>query len=102
MMKKYAQISGNTVTLIMESTNIEVLQTQFGGLWVEIEEHHNCSLNYLYYSGVNKFVKPQPYPSWTLSKPSYLWVPPVDEPEPDDNLTYTWNEDTESWDSTPR
>ena len=26
----------------------------------------------------------------------------VDEPEPDDNLTYAWNEETESWDSTPR
>tara|TARA_B100000035_G_C20798512_1_gene464379 strand:+ start:263 stop:640 length:378 start_codon:yes stop_codon:yes gene_type:complete len=41
------------------------------------------------------FYLPQPYPSWTLNKTSYLWEPPVERPK-DDKL-YDWNEETQKW-----
>jgi hypothetical protein len=42
------------------------------------------------------FYAPQPYPSWTLDKTTYLWVAPI--PMPTDGDRYVWNEDTQSWD----
>ena len=42
------------------------------------------------------FAAPQPYPSWTLDKETYLWTAPVAMPT--DGKPYTWNEDSKSWD----
>ena len=39
----------------------------------------------------NAFIKPQPYPSWTLNEDTCLWEAPVAKTA--DN----WNEDTQSW-----
>ena len=48
------------------------------------------------YDDVNDvFVSPQPYPSWSLDE-NHDWQPP--SPKPDDENTYTWNEETQSWD----
>jgi len=41
------------------------------------------------------FYLPQPYPSWTLNKTSYLWEPPVERPK--DDKVYNWNEETQKW-----
>jgi len=41
------------------------------------------------------FAAPQPYPSWTLDKTTYLWNPPI--PHPADGRTYTWNESKQGW-----
>ena len=54
------------------------------------------------YAGINYnwdgtgFYAPQPYPSWTLDKTTYLWVAPI--PMPTDGDRYEWNETTKSWD----
>ena len=42
------------------------------------------------------FAAPQPYPSWTLDKETYLWTAPVAMPT--DGKAYSWNEDSKSWD----
>lgn len=42
------------------------------------------------------FAAPQPFPSWTLDKETYLWTAPVAMPT--DGKAYTWNEDSKSWD----
>ena len=42
------------------------------------------------------FAAPQPFPSWTLDKETYLWTAPVAMPT--DGKPYTWNEDSKSWD----
>ena len=48
------------------------------------------------YDDVNDvFVSPQPYPSWSLDE-NHDWQPP--STKPDDENTYTWNEETQSWD----
>jgi hypothetical protein len=41
------------------------------------------------------FYAPQPYPSWTLNKTTYLWEAPI--PYPSDNQNYTWNESSQTW-----
>ena len=41
------------------------------------------------------FYAPQPYPSWTISGPSWLWEAPV--PYPTDGKLYRWNELSLSW-----
>ena len=45
------------------------------------------------------FISPQPYPSWTLNQSTGRWEAPVAMPESDGTNYYTWNEDTQSWDS---
>jgi hypothetical protein len=42
------------------------------------------------------FYPPQPYPSWTLNKNTYLWDSPVLRPET--GGPYAWNEEQQSWD----
>ena len=47
----------------------------------------------------NVFIKPQPYPSWTLDS-NFKWQPPV--PEPQDivgQVIYKWNEESQQWDN---
>ena len=41
------------------------------------------------------FAAPQPYPSWTLDKETYLWTAPVAMPT--DDKRYVWDEPTLSW-----
>lgn len=45
------------------------------------------------------FYAPQPYPSWTIGPPTWIWQPPV--PYPNDGKTYTWDEATQSWVEVP-
>ena len=50
-----------------------------------------------YYDSTNDvFYGEQPFPSWTISAPTWTWTPPV--PHPQDGM-YDWNEETLSWDS---
>jgi hypothetical protein len=48
------------------------------------------------YDAVNDvFYAPQPYPSWVISSPTWLWTAPV--PYPNDGKYYVWDESTLSW-----
>ena len=42
----------------------------------------------------DKFITPQPYPSWSLNE-NFDWVAPVEHP--DDDKMYYWNEETQTW-----
>jgi len=50
---------------------------------------------YLYDSTADAFYLPQPYPSWTLNKTSFLWEAPSEMPN--DDKMYTWDEDVTNW-----
>jgi hypothetical protein len=54
-----------------------------------------AGMGYTYDSVNDVFYAPQPYPSWTISAPTWLWQAPV--PYPTDGKTYIWNEATLSW-----
>jgi hypothetical protein len=54
-----------------------------------------AGIGYTYDSINDVFYAPQPYPSWTISAPTWLWQAPV--PYPTDGGNYTWDEATLSW-----
>ena len=54
-----------------------------------------AGIGYIYDSIDDVFYAPQPYPSWTISAPTWIWQPPV--PYPTDGGQYTWDEATQSW-----
>ena len=48
------------------------------------------------YDHVNDvFFAPQPYPSWTISAPTWLWKAPV--PYPSGGGTWVWDESIKNW-----
>ena len=58
-----------------------------------------ASIGYTYDAVNDVFYAPQPYPSWTISAPTWQWQPPV--PYPDDGKMYVWDEATLSWVEVP-
>jgi hypothetical protein len=72
---------------------------ELDGTWVKtyknIEGKNYAGIGYTYHPDKDNFSQPQPYPSWTLDDTCH-WQPPI--PYPSDDKTYTWNEETQSWD----
>lgn len=54
-----------------------------------------AGIGYIYDAINDVFYAPQPYPSWTISAPTWIWQAPV--PYPEDENVYVWNEETQSW-----
>lgn len=54
-----------------------------------------AGLGYTYDQVNDVFYAPQPYPSWVISAPTWLWEAPV--PYPTDGKLYVWDEATLSW-----
>jgi len=50
-----------------------------------------ASVGYTYNRELDVFYAPQPFPSWSLNATSFIWEPPIQEP--DDGNLYTWSED---------
>jgi hypothetical protein len=66
--------------------------------WAQTSYNNNYRYNYAAigdtFDGIG-FIKIQPYPSWTLDKTTYQWMPPV--PYPTDAKIYHWDETTQTW-----
>jgi hypothetical protein len=58
-----------------------------------------AGIGYSYDSVRDAFIPPKPYPSWLLDEDTCWWTAPVAQPEPQEGVVYSWNEDTQSWDS---
>ena len=54
-----------------------------------------AGIGYTYNQVNNVFYAPQPYPSWTISAPTWQWQAPV--PYPSTGGLYFWDEATQSW-----
>jgi len=54
-----------------------------------------AGVGYTYDPTNDVFHAPQPYPSWTISAPTWLWEPPVAYPT--DGQQYTWDENSKTW-----
>ena len=54
-----------------------------------------AGIGYTYDSVNDVFYSWQPYPSWSISAPTWLWTAPV--PYPNDGNLYYWDEATLSW-----
>ena len=85
-----------------ESLGAEFCRNLFGGTWLQTSYNSNFRKNfagkgYTFDSERDAFIPIQPYPSWTLDETTCCWEPPT--PLPDNNNSYSWNEDTGSWQS---
>ena len=117
-MAHFAEIdSNNIVTRVLvvddataaDGQNFLANTLGLGGTWVQtsyntlgnVHANGGTPLN-KNYAGIGYswdgtgFAAPQPYPSWTLDKETYLWTAPT--PMPTDGKHYSWNEDTKAWD----
>ena len=54
-----------------------------------------AGIGYIYDQVNDVFYAPQPYPSWTISAPTWQWQAPV--PYPSTGGLYSWDEATQSW-----
>jgi len=72
-----------------------------GVKWVQTSYNNNfkkqyAGIGYTYDSIKDKFIKPQPYSSWSLDS-NDDWQPPIPYPQNDNNQLYFWNEDNKTW-----
>ena len=54
-----------------------------------------AGIGYKYDALNDVFYAPQPFPSWTISAPTWTWTPPT--PYPKDGNLYMWDELTLNW-----
>jgi hypothetical protein len=85
----------------VESIGVAFCQRLFGGNWKQTSYNGNfrkrySGIGYTYDAGLDAFVPPKPYPSWTLDTETADWEPPILYPT--DGKRYLWNESTQSWD----
>lgn len=88
--------NGNEV----EAVGIAFCQNLLGGRWVQTSYNNKfrvryASQGYTYDPSLDAFIRPQPYPSWTLNTQTCDWDPPT--PKPDDGKPYSWDEGVLSW-----
>jgi hypothetical protein len=73
-----------------------------GVKWVQTSYNNNfrkqyAGTGYTYDLIKDKFIKPQPFPSWSLDS-NDDWQSPIPYPQNDNNQQYFWNEDNKTWD----
>ena len=85
----------------VEQLGIDFCKSLYGQdtTWVQTSYNGNtrkqfAAVGYKYDSTNDVFIVPQPFDSWTLDS-NFDWQPPT--PYPTDGKTYSWNEDTLSW-----
>lgn len=72
----------------------------FAGIGYTYDEVNDVFIGPLqeYHSDINKVTIAKPFPSWIYSEETGYWISPVSEPEDADEIEYTWNEETQTWD----
>lgn len=83
-----------------ESIGQAFCERLFGGRWVQTSYNGNirkryAGAGYTFDETLDAFIRPKPYPSWTLDTSTADWIAPV--PYPVDGGNYSWDEDTQSW-----
>jgi hypothetical protein len=84
-----------------EQKGIDFCKSLFGSNtnWIQTSYNNNfrkqyAGIDYTYDPIKNKFIKPQPFSSWSLDA-NDDWQAPI--PYPNDGQSYGWNEDNQSW-----
>jgi len=118
-MSHFAKIENNTVTtvIVAEQDYIDTLE----GTWVKTSYNTRGGVHYgedgqpdngvalranyacigFTYDEINDvFYSPKPYPSWTISAPTWTWTAPVAPPSDASEKLYLWNETNKTWNST--
>jgi len=112
-MSHYAKVNNGLVeqVIVAEADFFDTFVDSSPGQWIQTSYnthggvHTNggtplrknyAGIGYTYDATRDAFYAPQPYPSWVLNETSCLWEAPT--AMPDDGQSYTWNEETTSWD----
>ena len=82
-----------------EQMGVDLCTNLLGGTWIQTSYNDNmrkqyAGIGYDYDSTKDKFISPQPFPSWSLDT-NDDWEAPVAYPT--DGRSYMWDETTESW-----
>jgi hypothetical protein len=91
-MSKYANIINNTVEniIVCEDSNISL----FAGNYIKVTtERGDAKVGGSYDLSKDKFIDPQPYPSWTLNEDNE-WISPTGQGE---TAGQVWNEEEQEW-----
>ncbi len=101
-MSHFAKLDSNNIVtevIVAEKNfiNSGVVGDEF--LWVQTSYNGNfrgkyASIGDTFDKENNRFISPQPFPSWTLDA-DFNWQPPV--AYPNGETMPTWDEDTTSW-----
>ena len=102
-MSHFAKIDNNNIVTEIIVAEKDFINTGTVGdefLWIQTSYNNNfrgkfAGVGDTYDVVKNKFIKPQPYASWTLNEGTNIWEPPVIRP--DDGKLYGWNEETTNW-----
>lgn len=97
-MANYAVINGNDVINTIVADTKAIAEEVTGLTCVEFTDEP-AEVGGTYANGI--FTKRKPYPSWILVDNN--WTAPVAMPAYDEAnpMSYSWNEETTSWDGTP-
>ena len=118
-MAHFAKLGNNNIVLSVESVNnnvimkngkedeatgVKFLQMLHGSNDVYKQTSYSGSfrkqfagIGYTYDSDKDKFIKPQPFPSWTLNN-NDDWEAPVDYPsDASEEKFYYWDENNQNW-----
>jgi hypothetical protein len=114
-MAHFAKVEDGIVTevLVIEQDVIDTGAFGDPALWVQTSyntyggQHpegrplrkNYAGIGYTYDAERDAFIPQQPFPSWTLDEETCLWYAPT--AYPDDDKTYTWDEDTLAWVALP-
>ena len=113
-MAHYAKVNNGLVEQVMvaEAEFFDTFVDSSPGQWIQTSYNTHggvhssggtplrknyAGIGFTYDTARDAFYAPQPYPSWTLDDDSCLWEAPT--AMPDDGQSYTWNEETTSWDN---
>ena len=104
-MSHFAEIDNDSIVVRVLVIDEELILSGSMGdasKWVQTSYNNNIRKQFagigdLYDVEKDIFIKPQPYPSWTLDS-NNDWQPPVLQPAPTGSIIYkTWDEDGRSW-----
>jgi len=106
-MSHFAKVENGIVTKVVVATQEEINSERHGDAfnWVQCSYNGNFRGCYpipgfTYDKLKDIFIQPQLYPSWTLND-NNVWEAPSPSPvleEGDTSISWSWNEETQSWD----
>ena len=115
-MAHFAQVENGIVTQVIVADQTVINSGLFGTGWIQTSYNtrggihygqdgqpdggvalraNYAGIGYTYDSVNDVFYAPQPYPSWTIEAPTWIWTAPV--PYPEDGKIYDWDEATLLW-----
>jgi hypothetical protein len=108
-MAHFAKVENGIVTQVIVAEQDFIDSGEVGTGWIQTSYNTHggqhpegrplrgnyAGIGFTYDSVNDVFYAPQPYPSWSISAPTWVWQAPV--PYPIDENVYEWDEPTQSW-----